>query len=390
MPLTPHRRPPVRHRDATPAGLHQVMRGERDRQRMLGGVAADQGETMLRGQRRRSRRRTHRRTRHRLRKRQRQRAPGAGCARSSRQGRTGSPPAPSSRCRQRGGGREMHAGVQRIHRHRQLHPGGWHQQCAVVADAQQHVATHGDALADANDQVEFILLTPCAQGGASSLPRRATRRRLLVQHAIDVGVAVFRSRSVLAESIASLITIPNLRYVRAMRQFVVAMRRRRVRWRPPPRCRDPGAKTAPYPKLRLAVPHRRAPGRSSKYCRLTSCACRGELRDQATLVGVVDLPRRWPARRGDANLSGPQYPAVGTAMGWCLFMRAPAACSAGRPYFDGHQRAFFAFAVVSAASAGQRILENVSTASTLFNTGNIRWPVPPASACWTHHRRVCS
>jgi hypothetical protein len=75
----------------------------------------------------------------------------------------------------RGFRREMHAAVERVHRHRQLHAGRWLQQRGIVADAEHHVAARRDAPADALDQVEFgdRAVPPPFRGSA-----RARRLRL--------------------------------------------------------------------------------------------------------------------------------------------------------------------------------------------------------------------
>ena len=162
------------------ARLDEPVHRHANRQRPARGVATHKRDVMVRGEREEPVQEPLDEPGRCIGQGQRQRAPRRRCAHRREVGEIHRQRLPAD-VGGRGLRREMHAAVERVHRHRQLHADRWLQQRGIVADAEQHVGAGRDAPADALDQVEFgdraVHRRSVVQRGRAacdSLPRNAS------------------------------------------------------------------------------------------------------------------------------------------------------------------------------------------------------------------------
>ena len=132
----------------------KAVRGHADRQRTAGGVAADEGDAVLHGQRQEAVEEAIQPGGVRRRQGQRKRAPRWLGAHRGQVGQVHRQCLPAD-VGGRGADGKMHALVEGVGADHQLPAGGDLDQRGIVADAQHHVGPRGRALADALDQVEL-------------------------------------------------------------------------------------------------------------------------------------------------------------------------------------------------------------------------------------------
>ena len=156
------------------AGRHEAMHGHADRQRAAGGVAAHQGHPMFARQRIEAVEEPGHERRIGVGQRERERAPGRRGPHRREVGQVHRQRFPANVGR-RGPVGEMHAGVEGVHRHHQLHARWRLQQRRVVADPEDDVGAAGHARLDGGDQRELGHDPACRDVPLSADARPAPR-----------------------------------------------------------------------------------------------------------------------------------------------------------------------------------------------------------------------